>query len=165
MRHRLQITVEGIYLKNKIQHPRTAYYYPVCHGTGTNGRWIPQGRQGKFRKMCQGCHGEEGISTTHNFPNLAGQFQKYIERQIQSFQDGKRVDPTMSGMAASITEIQYPKDIAAYFSSKKRMAGTPSKNKDLAAKGKVLPRGKPGNRGICLQQLSWRKWLWERCPK
>ena len=88
--------------------------------------------------MCQGCHGEEGISAAPNFPNLAGQFQKYIERQIHSFQDGKREDPTMSGMAASITEIQDLKDIAAYFSSKKRMAGTPSKNKDLAEKGKVI---------------------------
>ncbi len=88
--------------------------------------------------MCQGCHGEEGISAAPNFPNLAGQFQKYIERQIHDFQDGKRVDPMMSGMAASITELQDLKDIAAYFASKKRMKGTPSGNKELAAKGKVI---------------------------
>ena len=88
--------------------------------------------------MCQGCHGEEGISAAPNFPNLAGQFQKYIERQIHDFQDGKRIDPLMSGMAASITEIQDLKDIAAYFSSRKRMAGKPSGNKELTAKGKVI---------------------------
>ena len=88
--------------------------------------------------MCQGCHGEEGISAAPNFPNLAGQFQKYIERQIHDFQDGKRVDPMMSGMAAGITEVQDLKDIDAYFASKKRMAGTPSSNKELAAKGKVI---------------------------
>ncbi|HEU0282488.1 MAG TPA: c-type cytochrome [Gallionella sp.] len=88
--------------------------------------------------MCQGCHGEEGISAAPNFPNLAGQFQKYIERQIHDFQDGKRSDPMMSGMAASITEMQDLKDIAAYFSGRKRMKGTPGGNKALAEKGKVL---------------------------
>lgn len=88
--------------------------------------------------MCQGCHGEEGISAAPNFPNLAGQFQKYIERQIHDFQDGKRSDPTMSGMAATVTEMQDLKDIAAYFASKKRMKGTPGGNKELMAKGKAI---------------------------
>jgi len=88
--------------------------------------------------MCQGCHGEEGISAAPNFPNLAGQFQRYIERQIHDFQSEKRSDPTMSGMAASITEEQDLKDIAAYFSSKKRMKGTQGKNKELTARGKDL---------------------------
>ena len=88
--------------------------------------------------MCHGCHGEEGISLAPNFPNLAGQFQKYIERQIHDFQNEKRSDPLMSGMAASITEEQDLKDIAAYFSGKKRMKGTPSSNKALAEKGKAI---------------------------
>ena len=89
-------------------------------------------------EMCFGCHGEEGISIAPNFPNLAGQFQKYIERQIHDFQDAKRVDPLMSGMAASITEAQDLKDIAAYFASKKRMTGKPGGNKDSVAKGKKI---------------------------
>jgi len=88
--------------------------------------------------MCHGCHGEEGISIAPNFPNLAGQFQRYIERQIHDFQNEKRSDPLMSGMAATVTEEQDLKDIAAYFSSKKRMKGTPSSNKALAEKGKVI---------------------------
>ena len=88
--------------------------------------------------MCQGCHGEEGISAAPNFPNLAGQFEKYIERQIHDFQSEKRSDATMSGMAASITEEQDLKDIAAYFSSKKRMKGVPGKDHNLAAKGKSI---------------------------
>lgn len=87
---------------------------------------------------CQGCHGEEGISIAPNFPNLAGQFQKYIERQVRDYQDGKRVDPMMSGMAAGITETQDLKDIAAYFASKKRMKGAPGGNAALIAKGKAI---------------------------
>ena len=88
--------------------------------------------------VCQGCHGEEGISIAPNFPNLAGQFQKYIERQVHDFQDAKRVDPLMSGMAAGVTEVQDLKDIAAYYASKKRMKGAPSSKKDLVAKGKTI---------------------------
>ena len=88
--------------------------------------------------VCAGCHGEEGISIAPNFPNLAGQFQKYIERQVRDFQDAKRSDPLMSGMAAGVTEIQDLKDIAAYYASKKRMKGTPGGKKDLAAKGKAI---------------------------
>lgn len=87
---------------------------------------------------CQGCHGEEGISIAPNFPNLAGQFAKYTERQVLDYQSGKRVDPMMSGMAASVTEPQDVKDIAAYYASKKRMKGTPGGNKALLAKGKVI---------------------------
>ncbi len=87
---------------------------------------------------CQGCHGEEGISIAPNFPNLAGQFAKYTERQVRDYQESKRVDPMMSGMAAGVTEPQDLKDIAAYFASKKRAKGTPGGKKELVAKGKVL---------------------------
>jgi cytochrome c553 len=87
--------------------------------------------------MCQGCHGEDGISINPMCPSLAGQFPKYIEKQIRDFQSEKRVDPIMSGMAAMITETQDAKDIAAYFTSRKRMVGTTG-NKSLAAKGSIL---------------------------
>lgn len=88
--------------------------------------------------MCQGCHGETGMGTAPNFPNLAGQYQKYIERQMRDYQEAKRADPLMSGMAAGVTEPQDLKDIAAYFASLKRMAGKPGSDKSLAAKGKKI---------------------------
>lgn len=88
--------------------------------------------------VCQGCHGEDGISVNPMCPNLAGQFPKYIDKQIRDFQKEKRVDPIMSGMAAMITEKQDALDIAAYFSSRKRMAGSASTNRSLVAKGELL---------------------------
>ncbi|MGC2459221.1 MAG: c-type cytochrome [Gallionellaceae bacterium] len=88
--------------------------------------------------LCQGCHGEDGISVNPMCPNLAGQFPRYIEKQIRDFQKEKRVDPIMSGMAAMITEKQDAIDIAAYFSSRKRMAGTTSANRNLVEKGELL---------------------------
>lgn len=88
--------------------------------------------------MCQGCHGEDGISVNPMCPNLAGQFPHYIEKQIHDFQKEKRVDPIMSGMAAMLTEPQDIKDIAAYFAEQKRMLGSTSSNRDLVAKGEIL---------------------------
>jgi cytochrome c553 len=87
--------------------------------------------------VCQGCHGEDGLSVNPMCPNLAGQFPRYIEKQIRDFQSEKRVDPIMSAMAATITEKQDAKDIAAYFSSRKRMTGTAG-DKSLTAKGSML---------------------------
>jgi cytochrome c553 len=78
--------------------------------------------------MCQGCHGEIGNSDAPNFPKLAGQFANYLQKQVHDFQTEARVDPTMSGMAATVTEHQDLLDIAAYFASQKLMKGSGGKN-------------------------------------
>jgi len=92
----------------------------------------------KKSEMCQGCHGKAGISIAPNFPNLAGQFPQYIERQVLDFQSAKRSDPTMSPMAAAVTNPQDIKDIAAYFASRKQMAGKPGSKKTLVTTGKAI---------------------------
>ena len=74
--------------------------------------------------MCQGCHGEFGNSDAPNFPKLAGQYANYLQKQIRDFQIEARVDPTMSGMAAAVTERQDLLDITAYFASQKLMKGS-----------------------------------------
>lgn len=73
--------------------------------------------------LCQGCHGEAGISAAPNFPHLAGQYAGYLRKQIVDFQKELRKDDTMSGMAATITERQDLEDIAAYFATQKIMQG------------------------------------------
>lgn len=73
--------------------------------------------------LCQGCHGEDGMSAAATFPRLAGQYAGYIRKQITDFQRELRKDDTMSGMAATVTEKQDLEDIAAYFSSQKSMHG------------------------------------------
>lgn len=74
---------------------------------------------------CQGCHGEDGNSATGVFPKLAGQWSDYLQKQIREFQNGARVNETMTDMATSVFEFQDVFDIAAYFASQKQMAGTP----------------------------------------
>ncbi len=74
--------------------------------------------------LCQGCHGEDGNSAAPNFPKLAGQYANYLQKQVRDFQSEARVDPTMSGMAATVTEHQDLLDITAYFASQKQMKGS-----------------------------------------
>ena len=60
--------------------------------------------------------GSEGISFNPLWPNLAGQKEAYIAKQLRDFQSGKRKDPVMTSMAKPLSE-QDIKDLAAYYSS------------------------------------------------
>jgi len=65
---------------------------------------------------CAACHGANGISPNPLWPNLAGQKDKYLVKQIKAFKDGTRVDPTMAPMVAPLTDEDI-ENLAAYFSS------------------------------------------------
>ena len=72
---------------------------------------------GKARAAtCAGCHGAQGVSNNPMWPNLAGQQQGYLVKQLQAFREGTRSDPMMSPMAKPLsdTDIQ---NLAAYYSS------------------------------------------------
>jgi cytochrome c553 len=87
---------------------------------------------------CGACHGADGNSAAPTFPRLAGQNAKYIFKQLSDFKAGRRVNGTMNGMAAPLSE-QDMADVAAYFSSQK--GGV-----DLA-KPAVVPAGERTYRG------------------
>lgn len=67
---------------------------------------------------CAGCHGANGISANPLWPNLAGQKDAYLIKQIKAFKDGTRKDPLMSPMAKPLTDADIA-NLAAYFSSLK----------------------------------------------
>lgn len=69
--------------------------------------------------VCAACHGNDGNSTNPIWPSLAGQHASYIYKQLMDFKEGRRVDPTMTGMAAALSE-QDMKDIAAYYEARQR---------------------------------------------
>ncbi|MBI3479351.1 MAG: c-type cytochrome [Nitrosomonadales bacterium] len=78
---------------------------------------------GKTRsELCQGCHGEVGLSLEDLIPNLAGQYAPYIAKQLRNFQSGARTHQIMSAMATTINDAELI-DIAAYFASQKKMQG------------------------------------------
>jgi cytochrome c553 len=68
--------------------------------------------------VCAGCHGANGISANPLWPNLAGQKDGYIMKQLKAFRDGTRSDPMMSPMAKPLTDADI-ENLAAYFSSLK----------------------------------------------
>ena len=57
----------------------------------------------KLAETCAACHGPEGNSQSPAFPILAGQTWRYIYIQLKDFKEGRRTDPVMSPMAASLT--------------------------------------------------------------
>src|SRR5688500_15309960 len=64
---------------------------------------------------CAACHGANGVSVMPNYPNLAGQKEQYMAKQLQDFKAGRRTDPTMIGMVAALSDKDI-QDLTAYFS-------------------------------------------------
>jgi len=67
---------------------------------------------------CAGCHGAAGISAIPNYPNLAGQKEAYIVKQLKAFKSKTRTDATMNAMAAPLSDADMA-NVAAYFASLK----------------------------------------------
>jgi len=67
---------------------------------------------------CAGCHGAKGISAAPTYPNLAGQKEAYIVKQLKAFKTKTRTDPTMNAMAAPLSDADMA-NVAAYFASLK----------------------------------------------
>jgi cytochrome c553 len=65
---------------------------------------------------CVACHGPAGISSNPLWPNLAGQKEAYLAKQIKAFRDGTRNDPLMSPMVAALTDEDIA-NLAAYYAA------------------------------------------------
>ena len=70
----------------------------------------------KANTVCAACHGANGISAIPNYPNLKGQKEAYLKKAMTDFKSGARKDPTMSAMAAPLTDEDIA-NLAAYYSS------------------------------------------------
>ncbi len=66
--------------------------------------------------VCVACHGPEGISNNPEWPNLRGQKEKYLIKQLKAFKAGTRKNPLMSPQAAQLSD-QDIENVAAYWSS------------------------------------------------
>ena len=65
---------------------------------------------------CAGCHGTAGISKNPMWPNLAGQQQGYLVKQLKAFRDGSRTDPMMTPMAKPLSDEDIA-NLAAWYNS------------------------------------------------
>lgn len=68
--------------------------------------------------MCAACHGANGISAVPTYPNIAGQKEAYLAKQLKDFKSGKRSDPTMKGMVMALSDEDMD-NLAAYYANMK----------------------------------------------
>ena len=78
----------------------------------------PSAAKPQADSLCAGCHGPKGVSSNPLWPNLAGQKDAYLVKQMKAFRDGTRYDPMMTPMAKPLSDADID-NLAAYFSSLK----------------------------------------------
>jgi cytochrome c553 len=81
----------------------------VVHAEGD----INRGKQKSA--SCNACHGDRGISKNPFWPNLAGQKELYLIKQLKAFRDGSRKAPLMFPVVKDLTDADI-EDLAAYYS-------------------------------------------------
>jgi cytochrome c553 len=67
---------------------------------------------------CIACHGPNGNSVNPEWPNLAGQHEQYVVKQLQAFKNGARKNPLMTPMAMGLSDDDM-EDLGAYFATQK----------------------------------------------
>jgi cbb3-type cytochrome c oxidase subunit III len=95
--------------------------------------------------VCVACHGADGNSATSANPNLAGQVEQYIYKQLKNFKsvDGKpaaRNNAIMGGMAAPLSDDDM-KNVAAWFASQKTKPATAKDESKIALGQKIWRQG------------------------
>jgi cytochrome c553 len=105
---------------------------------------------GKAVNLCSTCHGPRGVSTSPEFPTLAGQREAYLIAQMKAFRNRSRADKEarqyMWGIAAQLDDASI-EGIARYYSAQPPPPARPV-DEALAMQGSELfQRGAP-HRGI-----------------
>lgn len=95
--------------------------------------------QQKASTVCVACHGLDGMSAVPANPNIAGMPEQYIAKQLELFKEGKRQNPIMQGMAASLTPDEM-KGLGIYYFSQRPKANATARDLALAAKGQKIFR-------------------------
>lgn len=75
----------------------------------------PVAGKGKTR-ACLTCHGIDGMSRVPNAPNLAGQNEWYLARQLRDYRAGKRTHQVMSIVTKNLSDTDIG-DLAAWYAS------------------------------------------------
>ena len=67
------------------------------------------------RAYCISCHGLSGITVNDQWPNLAGQQQKYLQNQLRAYKNGTREGSVMQVIVKEINDSQITA-VAEYYS-------------------------------------------------
>jgi cytochrome c553 len=75
---------------------------------------ITTGRQKAL--ACQTCHGLDGLSKMPEAPNIAGNPEQYLVRQLNAFRKGERKNEMMTVVVQQLSD-QDVADLAAYYAA------------------------------------------------
>ncbi len=67
-------------------------------------------------KVCRTCHGMDGIGKLPHVPNIGGETDFYLTKQLKAFRKGDRRDEQMGIIARDLSD-QDIADLAAYYAS------------------------------------------------
>ncbi len=67
-------------------------------------------------RACLTCHGVDGMSRLPSAPNLAGQNERYLAKQLRDYRSGKRTHQFMSIVAKNLSDADID-DLAAWYAS------------------------------------------------
>lgn len=97
--------------------------------------------------VCAGCHGADGNGGADPlWPKLAGQDADYIAKQLADFKAGRRKDPLMAGMVATLSKTDM-QNIGAFYASLKVKPGA-AHDAQLAKLGEKIYRGGNAKMGV-----------------
>ena len=103
-------------------------------------------------QTCVACHGADGNSLITQYPKLAGQHEKYLDKQLKELKLGMtsggkqgRYEPVMGAMAMPLSEEDMA-DLAAYYASLPISSNSTPEN--VVDEGKVLYTAGNAERGV-----------------
>lgn len=73
-----------------------------------------EGKALAWKYHCITCHGQQGISNSQRYPNLAGQNVAYLVSRLRYFRDGVEHGNQMNGQAAPLSDEEITK-ISEFF--------------------------------------------------
>jgi cytochrome c553 len=71
-------------------------------------------------QVCFACHGPDGNSPNPDYPILAGQSWRYVYIELKDFKEGRRSDPQMTPMAATLSADDMI-TLGNYFAAQKQL--------------------------------------------
>jgi cytochrome c553 len=90
-------------------------------------------------QVCGACHTADGSRGVPANPILQGQHPDYLVKQLTEFKAGKRKNPVMTAMVASLSPADIV-NVAHFYAGKQAKPGF-AKNKDLVRLGEKIYRG------------------------
>ncbi len=85
---------------------------------------VTTGRQKAL--ACQTCHGMDGLSKMPEAPNIAGNPEQYLVRQLIAFKKGERKNEMMSVVVQQMSDKDI-EDVAAYYAAIEVTVKVPSR--------------------------------------